>query len=189
MTAELLNYSSLSRTELVQGCRLNVCIYRRGMSAWALMVLSSTGHSRVWAADFASAQAALDEYQRMVDGQRVALILGIETNLEDSMDLNPALLKPLDQRIRDPVRLAMYTLRKFEIIKKYSGAWPIKNIDGHNITGYLYSGVAPVWPHPPKRAPGSPTNIDKEFTVSSKYIDLYISHDRQLKQMLTNWYQ
>jgi hypothetical protein len=189
MTATPLIYSPLRRKELVQGHRLDVCIYRRGTSAWALMVISGTGHSKVWAVAFATEQAALDEYQRMVDGGRVAQNLGIDASLEDSFDLNPALLKPIDQRLRDPLKLATYTLRKFEIIKKYSGVWPIKNTDGHNVTGYLYVGAAPVWPHPPKGTPGAPANIDSEFMVSGKHIDFYLSHDRRLQKMLTNWYQ
>jgi len=153
------------------------------------MVISGTGHSKVWAVAFATEQAALDEYQRMVDGGRVAQNLGIDASLEDSFDLNPALLKPIDQRLRDPLKLATYTLRKFEIIKKYSGVWPIKNTDGHNVTGYLYVGAAPVWPHPPKGTPGAPANIDSEFMVSGKHIDFYLSHDRRLQKILTNWYQ
>jgi hypothetical protein len=189
MTATPLIYSPLRRKELVQGHRLDVCIYRRGASAWALMVISSTGHSKVWDTTFASEQAALDEYRRMVDGQHVSQTLGMDTDLEDLLDLNPALLTPMDQRMRDPLKLATYTLRKFEIIKKYSGVWPIKNTDGHNITGYLYLGAGPVWPHPPKGAPGAPANIDVEFTVSGKHIDFYLSHDRRLQHMLTSWYQ
>ncbi|MEY3873185.1 MAG: hypothetical protein RLZZ296_2180 [Pseudomonadota bacterium] len=189
MPATHLIFSALRRKVLVQGHRLDVCIYRRGTTAWALMVISSTGHSKVWDAVFATEQAALDEYQRMVDGQHVASALGIDTSLEDSFDLNPALLKPIDQRLRDPLKLGTSTLRKFEIIKKYSGVWPIKNTAGHNITGYLYAGPAPVWPHPPQGAPGAPANIDTEFTVSGKHIDFYLSHDRRLQLMLDSWYQ
>jgi len=152
------------------------------------MVISSTGHSKVWDTVFATEQLALNEYQGMVDAKRVAQSLGIGTALEDALDLNPALLKPHDQRMRDPQKLATYTIRKFEIIKKYSGVWPIKNMAGHNITGYLYLGAPPAWPHPPKDAPGAPSHIDTEFTVATKHIDFYLSHDRRLQKMLTNWY-
>jgi hypothetical protein len=183
-----LIYSTLRRKELVQGHRLDVCIYRRGTSSWALMVISSTGHSKVWDSVFASEQLALDEYQKMVNEQLVTQTLGMGAAVEEFLDLNPALLKPNDQRMRDPLKLATYTVRKFEIIKKYSGVWPIKNMDGHNITGYLYLGVPPAWPHPPKDAPGGPSNIDTEFTVSTKNIDFYLSHDRRLQKMMTNWY-
>jgi len=113
-----LIYSTLRRKEHVQGHRLDVCIYRRGTTAWALMVISSTGHSKVWDGVFVSEQSALDEYQRMVDGQQVARTLGIDNSLEETFDLNPALLKPIDQRLRDPLKLGIFTLRKFEIIKK-----------------------------------------------------------------------
>jgi hypothetical protein len=183
-----LIYSPLRRKVLVQGHRLDVCIYRRGTSSWALMVISSTGHSKVWDGIFATDQAALDEYQRMVDGHHVAQTLGMDTSFSDSFDLNPALLMPLDQSLRDPLKLGHYTLRKFEIMKKYSGVWPIKNIEGHNITGFLYEGDAAVWPHPPMGAPGAPSNLDKEFTVSSKNIDFYLSHDRRLQHTLSSWY-
>jgi len=184
-----LIYSTLRRKEHVQGHRLDVCIYRRGTTAWALMVISSTGHSKVWDGVFVSEQSALDEYQRMVDGQQVARTLGIDNSLEETFDLNPALLKPIDQRLRDPLKLGIFTLRKFEIIKKYSGVWPIKNTNGHDITGYLYAGAAPMWPHSPKGAPRAPANIDTEFTVSGKNIDFYLSHDRRLQKILSNWYQ
>jgi hypothetical protein len=75
-----------------------------------------------------------------------------------------------------------------KIMKKYSGVWPIKNIEGHNITGFLYEGDATVWPHPPMGALGAPSNLEKEFAVSSKHIDFYLSHDRRRQHTLSSWY-
>ena len=115
--------------------------------------------------------------------------LGMDTSLEESLDLNLALLTPLDQRMRDPLRLATYTLQNLRSSKNTQASGRSKILTDTTSRVTFTWGAAAVWSHPPKGAPGAPANIDTEFTVAGKHIDFYLSHDRRLQQMLTSWYQ
>jgi hypothetical protein len=186
---ETLEFSSITRTDVIAGESVSILIYRIVGSGWRLRATNTRGTSAVWKKHFETEQAALDAYLSTLQEDGPSFIKRAASMLEVMEGFNPLLLQPRDKRFSDPKRYSQsYTLRVFRMVKKYSGLWPVQNLLGHFVSGYLYSGVPPDWPHPCKGMPGAPENIHVEFTISPDHIEDAVIHDMGLRPVITNYF-
>jgi len=185
---EKLEISPITRTDQVAGESITVTIYRIDKMGWRLRVTDSRGTSAVWKKHFESESAALAAYVWMLENDGGSFIKRAASMLEVMEGFNPQLLQPRDKRYTDPKRFHRYTLRVLKPIQHYAGIWPMQSLLGHNVSGYLYKGEAPAWPHPCKGLPGAPGNIEVEFTISPEFIEVEVVHDMGLRPMLNNYF-
>jgi hypothetical protein len=183
-----LEISSISRTDVVAGESISILIYRVHGSGWRLRATNTRGTSAVWKQQFETEQAALDAYLWTLNSDGASFIKRAASMLEVMDGFNPELLQPRDQRFSDPKKFTRYTLRVFSVVKKYAGLWPVQDLHGHNVSGYLYIGDAPAWPHPCQGMPGAPANIQIEFTNSPKHIEAEVVHELGLRPIMSNYY-
>lgn len=178
-----IQFSALERVESIDGELVQVHIYRRKGEGWTLHLVNSKGVAQIVGSKFDSEQAAMSYFEQTICGKNHLEFSNDPQAYSSGLDgFNVSLLDPQYDRYKDCKTNVNYTLCKFNRVKKYTGLWPAKSLKGHHITGYLYKGVAPAWPHPPKGMPGAPANIDTEFTISPEHIDIYIDFDRGLRE-------
>ena len=175
-------YSPLQRVTRLGEAQIQVYIYRQPNESWCLHLVNAHGASRVIERRFRHDGDALAHFEELQSERMEKLFPGDPINIFKGMDgVNVSLLSPQYGWYRDMKTQALYTLCKFDLVHKFAGLWPAQNLMGHKITGYLYRGDSPTWPHPPKGLPGAPDNIDIEFTVLPKHIDFYIETERGLR--------
>ena len=184
-------FSPLQRRDEFDGQQVWIWIYRFDASGWMLRAVSSRGASAVWRQRFATDAQALAEYERTVVAHGGGFIVQAGEQVLGMDGLNPDLLQPQDVRYRGGKNFETYTLRTFGLLRKYAGLWPVQSMLGHVVTGYLYRGDAPGWPHAVHGIPGAPENIELEFTIPAHHIQGHVEHDLGLRKMLArsgNWW-
>ncbi len=186
--AEKLEISPITRTDEVAGETLTATIYRIDSTGWRLRVTTPRGLSTIWKQHFDSEEAALAAYLWTLEHDAERFIKRPASMLEVMEGFNPLLLQPRDTRYVDAKRTHRYTLRILKPIQHYSGIWPVQDLMGHKVTGYLYKAEAPAWPHPCKGLPGAPHNIEVEFTIPPQFIEAEVLHERGLRPLLNNYF-
>ena len=186
--AETLQISPLTRTDALEGDVVSVTIYRVNQGGWRLRATNTRGVSFVWRKHFETEAEAMEAYVLTLEQDGLSFIKRAGMQLDVMDGFNPRLLAPRDKKYTDPTRFAGYTLRVLKPIHAYSGIWPVQSLLGHNVSGYLYRGQAPSWPHPCKGLPGAPDNIDVEFTIAPDYIEAEVVHDLGLRPAISNYF-
>jgi hypothetical protein len=177
-----VEYSSLQRVFTVGEDQIQVYIYRQQNDSWRLHLVNAHGASLVCDKHFSNDEEALMHFEDSVDREEGFYFPSDPENIiKEFCGINVSLLEPQYKWYRDIKSKSLYTLCKFDMLHKYVGLWPAQSLLGHKITGYLYRGDAPKWPHAPKGLSGSPDNIEVEFTVLPKHIDFYIENERNLR--------
>jgi hypothetical protein len=185
-----VTFSPLVRKDSLDHVTVHVCIYQVGHSGWTLRIMNSRGLASTWQKKFATDQEALAEYDQHVQNSGLARVIESTSVLTGIDGFNPDLLEPQDQRYRGNGYKDYFVLRQFSLIKKYAGKWPIHNVYGHIITGYLYRNAAPAWPHAALHFPDAPPNIEVEFSVPSLHIESHIQHELGLQRACgTNYWE
>lgn len=175
-------YSPLQRISCIGNDQIQVYIYRQPHESWCLHLVNAHGASRMLEQRFERDDEALDYFDALRDSANEPLFPADPVNIVEGMEgVNVSLLSPQYSWYRDMKSRALFTLCKFDLVHKYTGLWPAQNLRGHKITGYLYSGDSPAWPHPPQGLPGAPENIEMEFTILPKHIDFYVETERGLR--------
>ena len=175
-------HSSLQKVSYVGDDLVQVYIYRQPNEHWRLHLVNAHGSSRILDKNFERDDEALSYFDSLSETSGEELFPADPINLALEMKgVNVSLLSPQYAWYRDVKSRALFTLCKFDLVHKYAGLWPAQNLQGHKITGYLYSGDSPAWPHPPKGLPGAPENIEVEFTILPKHIDFYVETERGLR--------
>ena len=177
-------FSPLQRRDMFDGQQIWIWIYRFDASGWCLRAVSSLGASVVWRERFASDALALLAYERTLTEQGGGFIVKVGEQVQGMDGLNPDLLSPQDARYTSGRGFLSYTLRTFSLLRKYAGLWPAQSMLGHVITGYLYKGDPPAWPHAVQGIPGAPPNIVMEFTVPAQHIEDHVVHSMGLRKTL-----
>ena len=187
--SEELEISPFTRTDMIAGEAVSILIYRVNKDGWRLRVTNHRGTAAVWRTHFDTEQDALNAYRWTLDNDGSSFIKKASAMLDVMEGFNPDLLQPRDQRYSDPKRFSLrYTLRVFKTVKKYAGLWPVQDLRGHYVSGYLYTGDAPAWPHPCKGVPGAPANIHVEFTLSPDHIESEVIDHMGLKPVKSNYF-
>ena len=182
-----LEYSPLQKVSRVGDEQVQIYIYRQPQESWRLLLVNAHGASRVLEKNFDTDVQALGYFDDVCKYNSDKLFPADLVELVKEMPhVNASLLSPQYAWYRDMKSRALFTLCKFDLVHKYAGLWPAQNLQGHKITGYLYSGDSPAWPHPPKGLPGAPENIEVEFTILPKHIDFYVETERGLRDS-TYW--
>mgnify|MGYP000028178398 CR=1 FL=1 len=175
-------YSPLQRVSCVGEDQVQVYIYRQPNECWFLHLVNAHGASRVLDKRFDRDDEALKYFDTLSDSTDEPLFPADPANIAQGMvGFNVSLLSPQYAWYRDMKSRSLFTLCKFDLVHKYTGLWPAQNLQGHKITGYLYNGESPAWPHPPQGLPGAPENIEMEFTILPKHIDFYVETERGLR--------
>jgi hypothetical protein len=174
-------YSPLQDVFLVGDEQIQVHIYRNGNEDWTLHLFNSNGASKMWANAFSDDISALEHFKEASSNGSIEFTTDLQKMKQGLSGFNNLLLQPQYAWYRDLKTKTLYTLCKFDLLQKYAGLWPAQNLMGHKVTGYLYKGDAPQWPHLPKGLPSSPKNIEMEFTVLPKHIDFYVVNDLGLR--------
>jgi hypothetical protein len=185
---ESLEISSLTRTDELGTESITVTIYRINRSGWRLRVANARGVSAVWKKHFETEADALAAYTWTLENDGESFIKRAGSMLDVMDGFNAMLLQPRDKRYTDPKRFVGYTLRILKPIQQYAGMWPAQSLMGYNISGYLYKGDAPAWPHSCQGLPGAPQNIEVEFTISPEYIEAEVVHDLGLRPAIANYF-
>ncbi|MEI7786016.1 MAG: hypothetical protein WCK08_16610 [Betaproteobacteria bacterium] len=177
-------FSPLQRRDELDGQQVWIWIYRFDASGWWLRAVSSRGASVVWRERFASDALALAAYERTLAEHGGGFIIEAGERVKGMDGFNPDLLLPQDARYTSGRGFLSYTLRTFTLLSKYAGLWPAQSMLGHVITGYLYKGDAPAWPHAVQGIPGAPGNIVMEFTTPPQYIEDHVLQTMGLRKTL-----
>lgn len=182
-----IEYSSLQKNACIGQEQVQVYIYRQPSEPWCLHLVNVHGASRVLDKRFESDQKAMEYFESIRESINDSLFLNDPVNIiQRTEGVNFSLLSPQYSWYRDLKSRELFTLCKFDLVHKYTGLWPAQDLRGHKITGYLYSGSSPAWPHPPLGLPGAPENIEVEFTILPKHIDFYVEIERGLRDS-TYW--
>lgn len=177
-----VEYSSLQKVFRIGGEQIQVYIYRQVNDNWRLHLVNSHGASLVCDTLFEKDVEALEYFDDVVGKSPEVYFPADPENInKEFRGINVSLLEPQYKWYRDIKSKSLYTLCKFDLVHKYVGLWPAQSLRGHKITGYLYRGDAPKWPHPPDGLFGAPDNIEVEFTVLPKHIDFYVENERNLR--------
>ncbi len=186
--SDKLDISPITRTDEVAGESITATIYQINNTGWRLRATTTRGISAVWKQHFESESAALAAYLDMLERDAERMIKRLSSMMDVMEGFNPLLLQPRDQRYRDAKRANSYTLRILKPIEHYSGMWPVQNLLGHKVSGYLYKADAPAWPHPCKGLPGAPANIEAEFTIPPQFIEAEVLNEMGLRPVLSNYF-
>ncbi len=176
-----IEYSPLQDQFAVGKDLVTVFIYRQKDEDWTLHLFNVDGASKMWASSFQNDASAFDYFKELSSAGEIEFNTDLKKLKQDLNGFNSLLLQPQYAWYRDLKTKSLYTLCKFDLLKKYAGLWPAQNMMGHKVTGYLYKGDAPKWPHAPRGLPSAPSNIEMEFTVLPKHIDFYVVNDLGLR--------
>jgi hypothetical protein len=180
-----IEISQLGRKDYCGEDLIETFIYRTGINNWTLRVENSRGASAVWKKKFKTPEEALAAYTENFESTSGGFMFRASSLLKGLEGFNSQLLRPKDLELYDPRTMKDYVLRTFEDMRKYSGIWPIQNLRGHMVTGYLYAGEAAQWPHCVVGLPKAPMNILEEFAIPVQHIKFNLLDELGLKTKST----